>query len=199
MMQVNVKSALYGMQEVLPHFSQRGSGQIVNVSSMLGRMPFATFRSAYCGAKHFLNALTAHVSGRAEGVVPRHRRFAGLSRRRPDRFRAERRPRRARFAATAWFAERRRGRGSDRRRHRGKNCGRLHESRVAGSRRRVLRHRSASIPHKRRGPPELALDLGIGGDSADRCVPSRCRSGCASSRSSGTSSGPSSRSAGASR
>jgi short-subunit dehydrogenase len=26
---------------------------------MLGRVPFATFRSAYCGAKHFLNALTA--------------------------------------------------------------------------------------------------------------------------------------------
>ena len=26
---------------------------------MLGRIPFATFRSAYCGAKHFLNALTA--------------------------------------------------------------------------------------------------------------------------------------------
>jgi len=56
---VNVKSALYGMQEVLPHFKARGDGQIINVSSMLGRIPFATFRSAYCGAKHFLNALTA--------------------------------------------------------------------------------------------------------------------------------------------
>jgi NADP-dependent 3-hydroxy acid dehydrogenase YdfG len=58
-MQVNVKSALYGMQEVLPHFQERGTGQIINVSSMLGRIPFAMFRSAYCGAKHFLNALTA--------------------------------------------------------------------------------------------------------------------------------------------
>jgi NAD(P)-dependent dehydrogenase (short-subunit alcohol dehydrogenase family) len=58
-MQVNVKSALYGMQEVLPHFRERGTGQIINVSSMLGRIPFAVFRSAYCGAKHFLNALTA--------------------------------------------------------------------------------------------------------------------------------------------
>jgi short-subunit dehydrogenase len=56
---VNVKSALYGMQEVLPHFKERGDGQFVNVSSMLGRIPFATIRSAYCGAKHFLNALTA--------------------------------------------------------------------------------------------------------------------------------------------
>jgi len=59
MMQVNVKSALYGMQEVLPHYQQRGSGAVINVSSMLGRIPFAVDRSAYCAAKHFLNALTA--------------------------------------------------------------------------------------------------------------------------------------------
>lgn len=58
-MSVNVKSALYGMQEVLPHFRARGEGQVINVSSMLGRVPFVAFRSAYCGAKHFLNALTA--------------------------------------------------------------------------------------------------------------------------------------------
>jgi short-subunit dehydrogenase len=57
---VNVKSALYGMQEVLPHFRERGDGQIINVSSMLGRIPFAVFRSAYNGAKHFLDALTAN-------------------------------------------------------------------------------------------------------------------------------------------
>ena len=59
-MRVNIKSALYGMQEVLPHFKARGDGQFVNVSSMLGRMPFAVIRSAYNGAKHFLNALTAN-------------------------------------------------------------------------------------------------------------------------------------------
>jgi NADP-dependent 3-hydroxy acid dehydrogenase YdfG len=58
-MRVNVKSALYGMQEVLPHFKERNDGHVINVSSMLGRIPFAMFRSAYCGAKHFLNALTA--------------------------------------------------------------------------------------------------------------------------------------------
>src|SRR4051794_36914723 len=33
MITVNLKSALYGMQEVLPHFRQRGRGQIINVSS----------------------------------------------------------------------------------------------------------------------------------------------------------------------
>lgn len=59
MMRANVMTALYGMQEVLPHFRSRGAGHVINVSSMLGRIPFATFRSAYCGAKHFLNALTA--------------------------------------------------------------------------------------------------------------------------------------------
>jgi NADP-dependent 3-hydroxy acid dehydrogenase YdfG len=59
MIQANVKSALYGMQEVLPHFKERNAGQVINVSSMLGRVPFATIRSAYSGAKHFLNALTA--------------------------------------------------------------------------------------------------------------------------------------------
>jgi NADP-dependent 3-hydroxy acid dehydrogenase YdfG len=61
MMSVNVKSALYGMQAVLPHFKSRNAGQIVNVSSVLGRVPFAPLRSAYSASKHFLNALTANL------------------------------------------------------------------------------------------------------------------------------------------
>lgn len=82
MMQVNVKSALYGMQAVLPHFRSRNAGHVINVSSMLGRIPFATIRSAYCASKHALNALTAclrvdlarthpgiHVSTVSPGVV----------------------------------------------------------------------------------------------------------------------------------
>lgn len=59
MMSVNVKSALYGMQVAVGHFRQTGRGQVVNVSSMLGRVPFAPIRSAYSAAKHALNALTA--------------------------------------------------------------------------------------------------------------------------------------------
>lgn len=59
MMRVNVHSALYGMQAILPHFQACGTGHLINVSSMLGRVPLAPFRSAYCGAKHFLNAITA--------------------------------------------------------------------------------------------------------------------------------------------
>lgn len=69
-MQVNVKSAMYGMQEILPHFKERGRGQVINVSSMLGRVPFATFRSAYCGAKHFLNALTATFRAEVQATHP---------------------------------------------------------------------------------------------------------------------------------
>ena len=70
MMQVNVKSALYGMQEVLPHFKARGRGHVINVSSMLGRMPFAEFRSAYNGSKHYLNALTANFRDEVKATHP---------------------------------------------------------------------------------------------------------------------------------
>jgi NADP-dependent 3-hydroxy acid dehydrogenase YdfG len=61
MMSVNAKSALFGMQAVLPHFRERRRGHIVNVSSMLGRVPFAAARSAYNAAKHALEALTANL------------------------------------------------------------------------------------------------------------------------------------------
>jgi NADP-dependent 3-hydroxy acid dehydrogenase YdfG len=61
MIGVNLKSALYGMQAVLPHFKQRKRGHLINVSSMLGRVPFAPQRSAYSAAKHALNALTANL------------------------------------------------------------------------------------------------------------------------------------------
>lgn len=61
MMRVNVKSALYGMQTVLPHFRERGRGHLINVSSMLGRLPIAPARSAYGAAKHALNSLTANL------------------------------------------------------------------------------------------------------------------------------------------
>jgi short-subunit dehydrogenase len=60
MILVNVKSAVYGMQEVLPHFKSRNAGQIINISSMLGRMPTFLPRAAYSASKHFLNSLTTN-------------------------------------------------------------------------------------------------------------------------------------------
>ncbi len=61
MMTVNLKSALYGMQAVLPHFKTRGRGHVINVSSLLARLPLAPFRSAYAASKHALAALTASL------------------------------------------------------------------------------------------------------------------------------------------
>jgi NADP-dependent 3-hydroxy acid dehydrogenase YdfG len=61
MMLVNVKSVLYGAQAVLPHWKQRGRGHLINVSSMLGRVPFAPIRSAYSASKHAMNSLTANL------------------------------------------------------------------------------------------------------------------------------------------
>jgi NADP-dependent 3-hydroxy acid dehydrogenase YdfG len=73
MFTVNVKSALYGMQAVLPHFQARGRGHVINVSSLLGRLPMAAFRSAYSASKHALNSLTANyrmeVSATHPGIV----------------------------------------------------------------------------------------------------------------------------------
>lgn len=70
MMRANVNSVLYGMQEVLPHFKERGDGQVINISSMLGRIPFAVPRSAYVGAKHFMNALTAMLRTEIQQTHP---------------------------------------------------------------------------------------------------------------------------------
>jgi short-subunit dehydrogenase len=61
MVLINVKSALYGMQAIVPHFVERGRGHLLNVSSFLGKAPVATIRSAYSAAKAMLNSLTANV------------------------------------------------------------------------------------------------------------------------------------------
>lgn len=62
MIDVNVKSALYGIQAVVPYFIKRGgAGHVINVSSFLGRVPVASFRSAYSAAKAALNSLTTNL------------------------------------------------------------------------------------------------------------------------------------------
>lgn len=70
MVRINIKTVLYGMQEILPHFKARGRGHIINISSMLGRVPAAPFRSAYSAAKHFLNALTDNFRAEVQQTHP---------------------------------------------------------------------------------------------------------------------------------
>ena len=70
MMAVNVKSALYGMQAIVPHFISRESGHLINVSSFLGRVPLAAHRSAYNAAKAALNALTANLRSDLRAAHP---------------------------------------------------------------------------------------------------------------------------------
>jgi NADP-dependent 3-hydroxy acid dehydrogenase YdfG len=61
MIAVNVKSALYGMQAIVPYFVERGRGHLINISSFLARVPIAAHRSAYNAAKAALNALTMNL------------------------------------------------------------------------------------------------------------------------------------------
>jgi len=58
---VNLKSALYGMQVIVPYFQQQGKGHLINVSSFLARVPLASVRSVYSAAKAALNSLTANL------------------------------------------------------------------------------------------------------------------------------------------
>ena len=60
-MGVNFKSVFFGIQAVVPYFMEQGSGHIINISSFLGRVPFATFRSVYNAAKSAVNTLTANL------------------------------------------------------------------------------------------------------------------------------------------
>jgi short-subunit dehydrogenase len=70
MMNVNVKSALYGMQVAIPHFKERGQGHLINVSSFLSRVPFVTFRAAYSAAKAALNILAANLRMELKAAYP---------------------------------------------------------------------------------------------------------------------------------
>lgn len=58
---VVLKSVLYGTQTIIPHFQERGKGHLINVSSLLGRVPLASYRSIYSAAKAGVNVLTANL------------------------------------------------------------------------------------------------------------------------------------------
>jgi NADP-dependent 3-hydroxy acid dehydrogenase YdfG len=70
MMTTNLKSVLYGIQAVLPHFRERRTGHVIAVSSMLGRIPFAPIRSAYSAAKAAVNSLMTSLRLELRAELP---------------------------------------------------------------------------------------------------------------------------------
>jgi NADP-dependent 3-hydroxy acid dehydrogenase YdfG len=70
MMATNVKSVLYGIQAALPHFRERRRGHVIAVSSMLGRIPFAPIRSAYCAAKAAVSSLMTSLRLELRAELP---------------------------------------------------------------------------------------------------------------------------------
>ncbi len=58
---VNLRSAFYGMQAIVPYFQKQIKGHLINISSFLSRVPLLTFRSIYSAAKAALNSLTANL------------------------------------------------------------------------------------------------------------------------------------------
>lgn len=61
MMLINCKSVLYGMQTVVPYFKKQGKGHVINISSLLGRVPLASVRAMYSASKAAMNSLTTNV------------------------------------------------------------------------------------------------------------------------------------------
>ena len=88
MMADNVKSALYGMQAIAPHFVQRGAGHIINISSVLSRVPFVPFRSAYSAGEGGVERADLQPARRPGPDASRHPRLARHARRRHDRLSA---------------------------------------------------------------------------------------------------------------
>jgi NAD(P)-dependent dehydrogenase (short-subunit alcohol dehydrogenase family) len=70
MVAINVKSILYGVQAVLPHFRDRQRGHLITVSSMLGKVSLAPFRSAYSAAKAAVNSLMASLRLELRAELP---------------------------------------------------------------------------------------------------------------------------------
>jgi NADP-dependent 3-hydroxy acid dehydrogenase YdfG len=61
MISLNTKSVLFGMQTAVRHYKTIGTGQVINVSSLLGRYPAASARAMYSASKAATNSLTANM------------------------------------------------------------------------------------------------------------------------------------------
>jgi NAD(P)-dependent dehydrogenase (short-subunit alcohol dehydrogenase family) len=59
----NLKSVLYGMQVVTPYFQARGTGAIVNVSTLVARVKFPLPVGSYAAAKAAMSRLSEELRG----------------------------------------------------------------------------------------------------------------------------------------
>lgn len=67
---INMKSVVYGVQAILPHFKANNAGQIINVSSGLSRIPLAPMRAAYGAVKAAVNMLSASLRVELKATYP---------------------------------------------------------------------------------------------------------------------------------
>ena len=67
---INMKSVVYGIQAVLPHFKGKNAGQIVNISTALSKAPGAPVRVAYGAVKAAMNMLTASLRVELKATHP---------------------------------------------------------------------------------------------------------------------------------
>lgn len=63
---INVHGVLHGMKVVLPRFTARGAGHLVNVASAAGKGPYPG-GATYCGTKHFVVGVSETVRGELRG------------------------------------------------------------------------------------------------------------------------------------
>jgi NADP-dependent 3-hydroxy acid dehydrogenase YdfG len=63
---INVHGVMHGMKVVLPRFTARRSGHLVNIASAAGKGPYPG-GATYCGTKHFVIGVTETVRGELRG------------------------------------------------------------------------------------------------------------------------------------
>jgi NADP-dependent 3-hydroxy acid dehydrogenase YdfG len=67
MIDINVNGVLYGMKEILPRFTGRGRGHIVNIASTAGKAGWAG-GATYCGTKAFVVVASESVRMELKGT-----------------------------------------------------------------------------------------------------------------------------------
>ena len=67
MVDINVHGVMLGMKLVLPRFTARRGGHLINIASAAGKGPYPG-GATYCGTKHFVVGVTEAVRGELRGT-----------------------------------------------------------------------------------------------------------------------------------